>query len=284
MHFDAVLRQHANGSAIQFSEGHAGHASNEKRHPAAPLAFRRKHASQVGERKLAVNPRRQRIQFRHPQKLENSRRARQRLQPRSLIEAHEPRVARQATERWQNFGIEMLAQPRRQPRTLVVFRDLRTRPLQQAAVGDARRARGLAVQATKAAVDVRHERIAQRQPAFVHLHDLVDAPARRIHLRAQRAVRRALIETQPAVHATRVQIPRRLLVRREVRVARLDCSGCGAQKISLPRKMLFGSSACFTARMLAKLGGSPHHGLARLATVRPPMSESRARRNSPNLS
>ena len=63
MHFDSVLRQHANGGAIQFRKGNTRHASDQQRHSATLLAFRRKHAPQIGERKLALNPRRQRIQL-----------------------------------------------------------------------------------------------------------------------------------------------------------------------------------------------------------------------------
>src|SRR5664279_1500977 len=96
----------------------------------------------------------------------------------------------------------MLTQVRRQPRPLIVLGNLRPRLLQQTSVGHARRTRGLAVQAPEAAIDVADKRITQCQPAFVHLHDLVDAAARRIHLRAQHAVRRTLVEAQPAVYAS----------------------------------------------------------------------------------
>src|SRR5271166_6152150 len=91
--------------------------------------------------------------------------------------------------------------------------------------------------------------------------------ARRIHLRAQRAIRRALVEAQPAVHAPRVQVPCRLLVRREVGMAWLDPSRRGTQTRDLPLRTLFGSSACFTACMLVKLAGAIGHGLAACSSL-----------------
>ena len=66
---------------------------------------------------------------------------------------------------------------------------------------------------------------AQRQPARVHLQHLVDAAARRIHFRAQRAIGRALVQAQAAMHALGVQLPRRLLARREVRDRIIDGMG-----------------------------------------------------------
>ena len=52
--------------------------------------------------------------------------------------------------------------------------------------------------------------------ALVNLHHLINAPARRIHLRSQRAVGRALVQTQSAVNALRVQVPRGFLARGEI--------------------------------------------------------------------
>ena len=78
----------------------------------------------------------------------------------------------------------------------------------------------------------RDKRVTQRQPPGVHLHNLVDAPTRRVHFRAQRAIGRALVEAQTAVHAARIQLPRRLLVRREVRVraSRLSSAQCSKDR------------------------------------------------------
>ena len=78
----------------------------------------------------------------------------------------------------------MFAQLRRQPWPLIVFGDLRPRLFKQAAVGYTRRASGLAVQTPEAAIDVLDKRITQRQPPCVHLYDLVNATARRVHFRA----------------------------------------------------------------------------------------------------
>src|SRR3974377_433675 len=49
--------------------------------------------------------------------------------------------------------------------------------------------------------------------------------------------------------ALRVHLPRGLLVQREVRALRLRFVANEGQKF-LPRRTFFGSSACFTARML----------------------------------
>src|SRR3974390_2248227 len=165
-------------------------------------------------------------------------------------------------ERRQDVGIEVLAQFFAQPRPSIVFRNLSARPFQQTAVGHARRTRCLAVQATETAINVRDERVTQRQPPLVHLHDLVDTSARRIHLCSEGAIRWTVCETKPAVHAARVQVPGWFLVRREIRVAGFGNSKSGAQKISLPRRTLFWSSACFTARICGRLAGAAGHGFA----------------------
>src|SRR3974390_2550959 len=165
-------------------------------------------------------------------------------------------------ERRQDVGIEVLAQFFSQPRPSIVFRNLSARPFQQTAVGHARRTRCLAVQATETAINVREERITQRQPPLVHLHNLVDTATRRIHFCPKRAIRRTLVETQPAVYAARVQVPRWFLVRREIRVASFGNSRSGAQKMSLPRRTWFGSSACFTARICDRFAGAAGHGFA----------------------
>src|SRR3974377_1328485 len=110
-------------------------------------------------------------------------------------------------ERRKDVGIEVLAQSFAQPRPPIVLRNLRACPFQQTAVGHARRTRRLAVQATEAAINVRDKRITQGQPPFVHLYDLVDAATWRVHLCPERAIRRTLVEAQPAMHAARVQVP-----------------------------------------------------------------------------
>src|SRR3974390_2002518 len=171
-------------------------------------------------------------------------------------------MAGKLAERRQDVGIEVLAPSLSQPRPPVVRRNLRARPFQQTAVGHTRRTRCLAVQATETAINVRDERVTQRQPPLVHLHDLVDTSARRIHLCSEGAIRWTVCETKPAVHAARVQVPGWFLVRREIRVAGFGNSRSGAQKINLPRRTLFGSSACFTARICGRLAGAAGHGFA----------------------
>ncbi len=145
---------------------------------------------------------------------------------------------------------------------MVVLHDLRARTLQQASVRYSRGASGLTIQAAEAAVNVGDERFAQRQPSLVHLHHLIDAAPRRIHLRAQSAIGRTLVEAQPAVNTLGVKVPRRLLSRQEVGDWLFRNWRCCAQKRNLPRfRMSCGSSASFTARMLSKsVRIGPHAG------------------------
>ena len=143
-----------------------------------------------------------------------------------------------------------------QPGPLIVLLDLRARFLQQMSVLHAGGTRGLAIQAAETAVNVGNERIGQRQPALVNLQHLVDAAARRIHLRAQRAIGGAIVQTQAAVHALGIQVPTGLLAGREVGNRILDDGSGKAQKRNLPRfKMSFGSIARLIARMLSKWVG-----------------------------
>ncbi len=143
-----------------------------------------------------------------------------------------------------------------------MLHNLRARALQQAAVRHTRWTSSLAIQAAEAAVNVGDERLAQRQTALVHLHHLVDAAARRIHLRAQRAIGRTLVEAQSAVDTLGVQVPRRLFTGQEVRDWLFRNWSCRTQKRNLPRfKTSFRSSACFTARMLSKSVGVASHSV-----------------------
>jgi hypothetical protein len=72
--------------------------------------------------------------------------------------------------------------------------------VKQAPVLHARRARGFAVQARQAAVQVQLG-LAGRLGAFEHILDQVDAPARAIEFVAQQLVRRAGGGAEAAVHA-----------------------------------------------------------------------------------
>src|SRR5271157_1768742 len=149
-----------------------------------------------------------------------------------------------------------------QPRRPVVLDDLRACALQQASVGHTRWTSRLAIQAAEAAINMGDERLAQREPALVHLHHLVNAAAGRIHLRAQHSIGRALVQAQPAVDTLGVQVPRRLLTRGEIRYWLFRNWSSRGQNRNLPRfRMSLGSSASFTARMLPRPAGSGPHAV-----------------------
>ena len=109
---DAVLRQHANGGAVQFREGHAADAADEERHPPALSALGRKYLPQIAEGEIAFDARRQRVQLSDAEKLQQSGSARQALQAGALIEAHELRMSRKPAERRQHLAVEMFANVR----------------------------------------------------------------------------------------------------------------------------------------------------------------------------
>ncbi len=90
----------------------------------------------------------------------------------------------------------------------MVLLDLRARTFDDVPVGDTGGAGGLAGETAEAAVDVGDEGIADGQAAFVREHDLVDASAGRIHLGTEHAIRGAMLQTESAVHARGVELPR----------------------------------------------------------------------------
>src|SRR5579884_3473604 len=111
-----------------------------------------------------------------------------------------------------------------------------------------RRTHALARTTIEAAVDVRDEAIADCKPTFVDAEHLPDASARRIHLDAEHAIRRAVIEAESAVDARRVQIARRRVGTCEVRVADVAHEvRSGAHSRNRPGfRMPAGSIVCFT--------------------------------------
>src|ERR1700722_282203 len=82
--------------------------------------------------------------------------------------------------------------------------DLRARRFHQLAVLDARGASRLAGAAIQTLIDVFHERVAERQAALIHQHDLANSPARGIGFEAPEFVGRAMIQAQAAMNAVRV--------------------------------------------------------------------------------
>src|SRR5271157_3349374 len=169
-------------------------------------------------------------------------------------------MSRQRTERRQYLSVKMRANGALQPRPVIMLDDLRTGAFQQASIRHARRTSGLAVHAAETTVNMGDERVAQRQPALVHLHHLVDAATRGIHLRTQRAIGWTLVQTKPAVDALGVQVPRGLLSGLEVRGWLFRNWSYSAQNRNLPRfKTSRGSSVIFTFRMLSRsVGIGPH--------------------------
>src|SRR5947209_8457327 len=129
----------------------------------------------------------------------------------------------------------------------------------------ARRTGGLTRAAIQAAIDVCNERLADRQPAGIDLQYLVDTPAWRVHFHAQHPIRRAMVQTKPAMHAGGVEIPRRPVGTGEVRLAHFECVAVTLMRADLlpahptrnrPRfSMPFGSSACFTFRISGRSVG-----------------------------
>ena len=98
-----------------------------------------------------------------------------------------------------------IAQPAHGPGAAAPGFNLLARGFDQAAVGDAAGAGRLAGAAPQAQADVRDVGIPQRHGAARYLDHLVDAPARRVHLDAQLAVRGTGVQAQPAMNAA-VQI------------------------------------------------------------------------------
>src|ERR1022692_1386097 len=254
--FDSIPGENANRGAIQSRKRHAANAADKQRHASTLRTFGGIHAAKIGKREVALHTRRESIQVGDSQELQQSATARQALQARALVEAHQPRIPRQAAERRQDLPVEVRSHLALQPATLVVLLDLRACALQQASVGYARGTSRLAIHAAQAAVNMGDEGIPQRQPTLVNQHHLIDAPARRIHLRPQCAVRRALVQAQSAVDTLRVQVPRGFLARGEVGDRLFRHWSCDCQKRNLPRfRMSLGSSAIFTARMLSRSVG-----------------------------
>src|SRR5208283_6188850 len=138
MDLDSVFGKHANRGAIQIRKRHTADAANEERHSPAASAFGGINFAKLAEREIALDAWREGVKLGNTQEFEQSSPARQALQPRALIEAHELRMSRKLAERRQHRAVEVRADFALQPRTPVVRDDLRTRALQQASVRHAR--------------------------------------------------------------------------------------------------------------------------------------------------
>src|SRR5205814_6589130 len=90
------------------------------------------------------------------------------------------------------------------------------RALHDPAILHAGRACRLAGQTAEASVDVRDKRFRDGQAALIHLQDLVDASAGRIHLGAQYAIRRTMVQAESAMDTSGIEIPCRAVCAREI--------------------------------------------------------------------
>ena len=134
------------------------------------------------------------------------------------------------------------------PRTLDRLLDLRAGRFDQPSVLHSRRARRFAAAARQAEIEMLDVRRIDLRCARCHLHHLVDAAARRIHLHAQLAIRGAVVQAQTAVDAAV-----------EIRLLRSVMEpGRQMRPYNLPRfKRAFGSNNCLifciTGKVAARL-------------------------------
>src|SRR5882724_5841501 len=140
-----------------------------------------------------------------------------------LIEPKQSRPTREQRIVAQHFCENILPHHALQPGSWRFGLDQRARAFYDAAILDAARTRRLTGAAIEAAVDVGDERLGNRQLPLVHLSNLVDAPARRIHLRSQHAIGGARVQTQPAMDAGRVKVPARTVCRCGFHICRMNC-------------------------------------------------------------
>src|SRR5437764_10527036 len=102
-----------------------------------------------------------------------------------LVEAQQTSNHCETPRTADNVAVENVPDAADEPGPLVMLFDLSAGALHDASVLHAGGAGGFAGAAVEAAVDVGHERIADRESACIDLQHLVDASPRRIHLHAQ---------------------------------------------------------------------------------------------------
>src|SRR6266850_935527 len=130
-----------------------------------------------------------------------------------LIEPKQSRPTREQRIVAQHFGENIVSYRTLQPRPRRFALDKRAGAFYDAAILDAARTRRLTGAAIEAAVDVGDERLGNRQLPLVHLRNLVDAPARRIHLRPQHAIGGARVQAEAAMDAGGIEVPARTVTR-----------------------------------------------------------------------
>src|SRR4051812_16096953 len=273
---DAVARENPCRRGVRVRERGAHHATREERDAATLRADRRIDRRERARRHAARHEREQIGEPTEPDQAERGSRAeplRDHRRAREGSEHRRPRQEHAERERAKHaFPKAALARDD----------ELRPSRLDELAVFDARRARGLAGAAVEALIDVLREPGAARvDPALPHgLHEL-DAAARRIHLDAEHRVCRARRQAESAVHAPREQVFRRCVV--EARVAAHPTMPRPGS--STPR----GSNSALMRRMRNRPGASPApHAPTRarspsgLRSIRalPPQTRAPARRAS----
>ena len=200
-HFAAVLLEHPHGGFVQSRKRHVGDASGQESDPVALGAERRKGAAHLAEEERRIGRGRKLLQISQAaQQLQETQGAHQGLHAAGLVQVEQRSGERHGGARLQHAEGQPAHLPR-EPAPVDLRFDLRPRILHHAAIAHARGAGRFASAAGQAQADVLHVGRRDRR-AVGHLHHLVDAAARRIHLQTQLAIRRAGVEAEPAMHAT----------------------------------------------------------------------------------
>ena len=207
-HLAAVLLQYPNGSLIQPREAHVGDAPCKEGHAMPALAFRRKRAADLAEEKRRLGGGSQLHQVAQPsQQLQLSQPAGQGLEAAHLEQIQHGAGHRKGVARLQQADEDQVPQLAREPAAVRVRFQFHARIFHHAAVRHARGTGRFATAAGQAESDMFAVGIADGRTVG-HLHHLIDAAARRIHLQAEFAIGGAGVQTQAAVYAAvQVELP-----------------------------------------------------------------------------
>lgn len=156
------------------------------------------------EEKIGVDARKKCGAILQSEQAQDARGARERFKTGALGETNETREARDAAGVRKQLAIDEIANGARAAWAFVVAGDLRAGEFDELAVFDAGRAGGFASATVEAAVDVRDERIAEREATLIDEGHLPNAAARGIGFVVPKAIRRAGIEAKSAMDAARV--------------------------------------------------------------------------------
>ena len=210
----AVLLQHADRRFVQARERHVGDASRHQGHavPALPLGGKR--AADLAEEEGRIGGWRELFEIAQAsQQFEEAHAADQRLHPARLVEVQHGAGNRSSWRAIAAGGRRRSGAPAARPaprgRCASICARASSTMLPVPHAGGARR---FAAAAGQAQVDVLD--VGRRDGRAVgHLHHLVDAAARRIHLEAQLAIGRAGVQAKAAVDAAvEIELPRSQVV------------------------------------------------------------------------